>query len=157
MKINKELENAVLLGDIIKVRELIKKGCDLDSKDKFGRTIISDAIVKGFDDIVKVLCEAKANINVKDKDGRTPLHFAAIHSKLEIAKILVAFGAIIDSQDENGNTPLSNSVFYSHGVPDIILFLKEKGANPNLKNNYDITPKELAESIANYDLSYLFQ
>lgn len=154
---NKELENAILLGDISLVKSLINKGCQLDTKDKFGRTIIYDAIVKGYKEIVVELCLRGININNHDKDGKTPLHFSAIYNNVEIANILIHFGADIDSKDENGNTPLSDAVFYSHGFTEMITLLKENGADSNLKNKYNISPKELAESIANYDISYLFK
>lgn len=157
MKMNEKLEEAVLLGDLSLTKSLIKDGYDVDGIDKYRRTIIYDAITKGFQDIVLELCLAHTNINNRDKKGKTPLHFASIHSQLEIAKILIQFGAEIDSKDENGNTPLSDAVYYSHGLADIILLLKEKGANPDLKNNYEVSPKELAESIANYDLEHLFK
>ena len=156
MKINKELEEAVLLGNLSLTKSLIKDGCNVDGKDKYGRTIIYDAIVKGFKDIVLELCLAQADLNNQDKRGKTPLHFASIHSQFLIAKMLIQYGAKLDVKDENGNTPLSDAVFYSHGLEDIILLLKEKGADINLKNNYGVSPKELAESIANYNLMHLF-
>jgi len=156
MNVEKELENAVLLGDLITIRSLIKKGSNIEVKDKYGRTAIFDAIVKGFHEIVLELCLANINVNIQDKNGKTPLHFAAIYSQYEIAKILIQFGAEVDLKDENGNTPLSDAVFYSHGIENLIIFLQQKGADPTLKNNYDVSPKNLAESIANYDLSHLF-
>lgn len=157
MKINKELEKAVLLGNLSLTKSLIKDGCDVDGNDKYGRTILFDAIVKGFQEIVLELCLAKTNVNHKDREGRTPLHFASIHSQFEIAKILVQFGAVIDSTDENGNTPLSNAIFYSQGLIDIILLLKENGADHNKKNNYGISPKDLVESIDNYEFPNIFK
>ena len=48
MKVNKELEKAVLLGNLTLIKSLIKDGCDVNGKDKYGRTILYDAIVKGF-------------------------------------------------------------------------------------------------------------
>lgn len=159
MKINKELEKAILLGDLSSVKSLLKN-TDINTinvTDKFGRTVLYDAIVKGFQEIVLELCLAKVDVNSQDADGKTPLHFSAIHGQLEIAKILIQYGAGIDIKDKNGNTPLSDAVFYSHGFKDIILLFKEHGADPNLRNNYEMSPKELAESIANYNLSYLFQ
>lgn len=156
MKINKELEKAVLLNDLSLIKSLIKNGCDVNGNDKYGRTILYYAIIKGFKDVVEELCLAKINVNNQDNDGKSPLHFSAIHSQFEIAKILIKYGSEIDIKDENGNTPLSDAVFYSQGLEDIIVLLKENGADPNLNNKYEVSPKELAESIANYDLSHLF-
>jgi len=156
MKVDKELEKAVLLGNLPLIKSLIKNGCDIERKDKYGRTVIYDAIVKGFQEIVLELCLANVNVNKQDNSGKTPLHFAAMYSQFEIAKILIQYGAELDLKDKYGNTPLSDAVFYSHGLEDIILLLQEKGADPTLKNDYDVSPKELVENIANYDLSHLF-
>lgn len=157
MSVDKELENAVLLGDSNRLKELIKKGINLNKKDNFHRTVLYDAIVKGNLDIVKLLCKAGIELNTHDKDGKTPLHFSAIHSKLEIAKLLVEYGAIVDSVDKDGNSPLSDAVFYSKGLPDLIFLLLKVGANPDLENHYEISPRLLAESIDNYDIKQFFK
>lgn len=143
--------------DVMLNETLIKQGANLEIKDKFGRTVIYDAIVKGLDHIVRLLCTSNAKINIQDKEGKTPLHFAAVHNRLEIARVLIQYGAVVDAKDENGNTPLSDAVFYSQGVADIIQLLLDHGADCNLKNNYDVSPKDLAGSISNFDVSYLFK
>lgn len=153
---NKKLEKAVLLGDLTLIKSLIHDGCDIEGKDKYGRTVIYDAITKGFQDIVLELCLAKANVNNQDSNGKTPLHFASIHNQLEIAKILIKYNADVNLKDENGNTPIFDAVFNSKGVPDIILLLKENNADYVTPNNYGVSPKELADIISNFDVSYIF-
>lgn len=157
MGFNPKLEEAVSLGNLPLVQTLLKDGYSIDEKDNYGRTILYYAIVKGFKDIANELCIAKTNVNNQDKTGKTPLHFAAIHYQPEIAKTLLLHGADVNSKDANGNTPISDAVFNSKGNPDIILLLKEHGADYNTPNNYGMSAKELAESIANYDLAYLFE
>ena len=156
MKINKELEKAVLLGNLSLTKSLIKDGCNVDGKDKYGRTIVYDAILKGFQDIVLELCLANTNVNNQDKDGKTPLHFSVINSQLDIAKILIKYGADVNLKDNNGNTPIFDAVFNTNGFNDIILMLKENGANPSLENNYGISPKEIAETSDNFKFPNIF-
>ena len=156
MKINKELEKAVLLGNLSLTKSLIKDGCNVDGKDKYGRTIVYDAIVKGFQDIVLELCLANTNVNNQDKDGKTPLHLSVINSQLDIAKILIKYGADVNLKDNNGNTPIFDAVFNTNGFNDIILMLKENGANPSLENNYGISPKEIAETSDNFKFPNIF-
>ena len=155
--LNKELEKAVLLGDLSLTKSLLENGCKIDGNDKFGRTILYDAIVKGFKDIVEELCLSKINVNHKDNNGKTPLHFASIHHQLDIAKILIYYGANVNLKDENGNTPLFDAVFNSRGNPDIILLLIENNADYQTPNKYGVSPKELAETIANFDVSHFFK
>jgi uncharacterized protein len=157
MKINKELEEAVLLGNLSLTKSLIKGGCDVDGKDRYGRTIIYDAITKGFQDIVLELCLAHTDINNQDKDGKTPLHFSVIHSQLEIAKILIQYGANVNLKDSNGNTPIFDAVFNTNGINTIILLLMENGADPSLENNYGISPKDIAETSDNFKFPHIFK
>jgi len=158
MKRNKEFENSVVIGDFSKVKSLIKK-IDIDTinaTDKYGRTVLYDAVVKGFVEIVIELCKMGANVNIQDKNGKTPLHLASIHNQFEIAKTLILYGANLNLKDENGNTPIFDAVFNSKGKSDIIILLKENKADCLTPNNYGISPKSLADSIVNYDLSRLF-
>ena len=156
MKLTKELQEAVLLGNLSSTKSLIKNGCNVDGKDKYGRTIIYDAITKGFQDIVLELCLAHTDINNQDKKGKTPLHFVSIYNQFEIAKILIQFGADVNLKDENGNSPIFDAIFNSKGNPEIIILLKENNADYLTPNNYGISPKELADSIANFNVAYVF-
>jgi ankyrin repeat protein len=157
MGFNPKLEEAVLLGNLPLVQTLLKEGYAIDEKDNYGRTILYYAIVKGFTDIANELCLANTNVNNQDKTGKTPLHFVAIHYQPEIAKMLLLHGADVNLRDTNGNTPISDAVFNSKGNTDIIVLLKQHGADYNTPNNYGMSAKGLAESIANYDLAYLFE
>lgn len=158
MKINKYLEKSVLIGDLASVISMIKKldSCEVDAKDKYGRTILYDAITKGYDEIVSELCKSGINVNTQDKDGKTPLHFASIHNRFEIVKILIQYGADVNLKDENGNTPIFDAIFNSGGNPKIIRLLKDNKADFITVNNHGVSPIELANTIANFDISYIF-
>jgi ankyrin repeat protein len=156
MKISKRLENAVLLGELPLVKSLINDGCNVDGVDKYRRAVMYDAITKGFQDIVLELCLASANVNNQDDNGKTPLHFASIYNQFEIAKTLIKYNANVNLKDENGNTPIFDAIFNSKGNPDIILLLKENNADYVTPNYYGVSPKELADTISNFDLSYIF-
>lgn len=158
MKTNKELEKSVLLGDLSLVKSLIKviEPTEVNKKDKYGRTVLYDAITKGFKEIVIELCLSGADVNIQDKNGKTPLHFASIHNQLEISKILIQNGADVNLRDENGNTPIFDAIFNSKGNPDIIILLKENDADYNTANHHGVSPKDLAETIGNFDVSYIF-
>ena len=119
--------------------------------------ILFDAIVNGDDVFVKRYCNGNVDINIRGKKGKSPLHFAAMYGRMEITKILLASGAFVDLEDENGNTPLSDAVFNSKGNTEIIKLLLDNGANFNKSNHYGVSPKDLSESISNFDVSYLFQ
>ena len=84
--------------------------------------------------------------------------------KEQIANYTVLFprkqGAYAETyrvKDENGNTALFDAIFNSKGKSDITLLLKENGADYQTPNNYGVSPKKLAETIENFDVSYLFK
>ena len=74
--------------------------------------------------------------------GFTPLLFAAQQGDLESARMLLAAGA-----DVNEATPEDGSalvVASASGHQQLALFLLEKGANPNAKDGFGITPLHYA-------------
>ncbi|MBD0852572.1 ankyrin repeat domain-containing protein [Maribacter arenosus] len=92
------------------------------------------------------------DINQCDSNGWTALHFAAQNNDIRIGKLLIDKGASLDLQDKYGNSPLWRATFTSNGKGDFISLLLANGADRNLKNLNDISPVELAKTIANYDI-----
>ena len=86
---------------------------------------------------------------------RTWVHFAAQEHHVEIALVLDA-GASVDGADSYGNTPLGRATFESRGRGEMIRLLIGRGADADLPNNAGISPRQLAQRIANYDLQAFF-
>ena len=149
-----DIKEGILKGDLKVINEAIDNGYDFNILDEYGRTILYDLIVDGYEEAVELVSSSNVNlVNTKDKEGKSPLHLAVIHFKINIVNKLIFLGAEIDSKDLNGNTPLSDAVFYSEGKPDVILILMKNHANPDIENEYGMSPRELAESISNFDVT----
>ena len=73
-----------------------------------------------------------------------------------MAELLLKYGAKVDEKDKDGNTPLFKAVFFSGGNTDMINLLVRKGADPNSENDYGVSPKNLADTIANFDVKSCF-
>lgn len=114
------------------------------------------AVIDEENDAVKLLLDKGANVNLQDDFGNTALHFASQNHSLDIARLLLNYKANANIQDNNGNTSLSNAVFYSEGRGEMIQLLLEFGGDKYLENNHGVSPIELAETIANHDLSKYF-
>lgn len=71
---------------------------------------------------------------------------------MPVASVLIAKGALVDLKDGHGNTPLSKAVFNSRGRGDLIKLLLDAGADPDSENTYGMSPRGLAEMIANFDV-----
>jgi ankyrin repeat protein len=73
---------------------LIGKGAYLNLKeDKYGRTEIHTAAIKGQGQLVERLIGAGARVDVKDNEGKTPLDYARYHGFKTVAEMLETYKA----------------------------------------------------------------
>lgn len=107
------------------------------------------------EDVVALLADG-ADVAAKDKQGFTALHFACQENRLDVVELLLAAGAPVDPPDQWGNTPLWRAVFNGRGDARVVRRLVLAGANPDKANASGKTPRELANTIANYDTSEYF-
>lgn len=122
---------------------------DINVKNNYGMTALMCAIRYyncGTFKTVKLMLKNEADINVKDNFGRTAFMYAIKYivfirmlDRIEIMKLLlISEGkSVINVKDNYGCTALMHA-FISCGsffLADIVNFLLENGANPNVKNN----------------------
>ncbi len=124
--------------------------------DKDGKNLLIHAVLAKNLDLVSWLIAKGALIEHADKLGWTALHYAAQAHQASILEVLLLVRPAIDLQDEYGNTPLWRATFDSKGEGDLIKLLLQAGANPHVKNHSDISPYDLALTIANYDVKPFF-
>ncbi len=120
--------------------------------DEMGRSLIFHAVLQDKTEAIKILTSMNAKLNIHDKEGWTPLHYAVARYSIEATNLLINSGADIHAKDSNGNNVLWRAVFTSKGRGDIIKILLQAGADPLMKNNSGISPLQLANTIANYDV-----
>jgi ankyrin repeat protein len=128
----------------------------INFQDRDGRTLLMMSIRLNHIDVTEKLIKTGADLNLQDKKGWTALHFAAQFQSTDLVALLLRYGAKADAQDMYGNSSLWRAVFDSKGVGDVIDLLLKNGANPNLKNHFGVSPIDLANTIANYDVKQFF-
>jgi ankyrin repeat protein len=124
----------------------------VDAVDSDGRTALHHAAITGDAESVGILVSAGALVSAADNGTWTPLHFAAQGYHLSIARALLDSGAAVDAVDEHGNTPLFRAVFDSRGRGEMISLLRQRGADCDRSNRHGISPRSLANNIANFDI-----
>ena len=67
------LFNAVENEDYVRVKQLLENGFNVNYKDKYGNTLLHEAVRHNYVPIIKLLLKYGANINTKNKFGETPL------------------------------------------------------------------------------------
>jgi uncharacterized protein len=148
--------DAVMLADIIALRNALADKCDPNRRDRAGRTPLANAVLNEDLGAVETLIGAGADTNAADSSGCTPLHHAAQRQSVAIVDALLAAGAAVDPKDSFGNTPLFKAVFESRGRSAVLLALLKAGADMHSSNNSGVSPRELAASIASFDVLSLF-
>nr|XP_966762.1 PREDICTED: fibronectin type 3 and ankyrin repeat domains 1 protein [Tribolium castaneum] len=94
---------AVSLGHLSVANLLIDKGCDTNTTDINGLTLLHHAVDSGNTESVKFALKIGSNVDAKDCNGWTPLMRAAILScSDEIVDILLENGASRCLKDKNG-------------------------------------------------------
>ncbi|MDE6705429.1 MAG: ankyrin repeat domain-containing protein [Treponemataceae bacterium] len=116
---------------------LIKAGADINAKNKYGRTALRAAAMKGHKDIVELLIKAGVDVNAKASDGLTALIGVASeeNGNKDIADLLIKAGSDVNARDNNGRTALmyalSNFRNDSGNYIDMVETLIKAGADGN--------------------------
>jgi ankyrin repeat protein len=126
-------------------RVIIEQGADVNARDKFGWTLLTQASRYGYLDIILLLLDHGKNVNVDatNNDCNTPLHLAAQNGQFAAARLLVERGANVNVQNKDSCTPLHEASWHN-GHPDLVLLLLEHGANLETRNKGLSTPLQLA-------------
>jgi len=116
-----ELQRAVTIGDLNKVKKLIAAKVDVNETGPQRITAAHIASDKGHAEILAALIEAGAKVDRPDAQGMRPLHFAA---NADIARALMAKGAQVDSR---APSPLFMAT--ASGRADVVQVLVSSEAN----------------------------
>ena len=73
------MREAVSVGILSEVQDLLDKGMDFDTQDDIGYTYLHTACSVNEKSIVNLLIRRGANLDAVDLVGNTPLHVAYVH------------------------------------------------------------------------------
>jgi ankyrin repeat protein len=102
------IENAAEAGNIVRVKQLIAAGANVNARDKSGSTALLDASLLKHVSCVKALIAAGADVNAKDtgSQGQTPLMLASLYYEPDVLRSLIGAHADVNAKDVNGFTAL---------------------------------------------------
>ena len=124
IKINSNLSEdnilieAIIQGDIDRIRLLLNNGADVNAKYEHGQTPLMWASKEGRADIVKLLLEKGADVNAKDRFNQTSLMYASKYAFTDIVKLLLEKGANVDIKNIFGNTALDETT--NHEIKQLL-------------------------------------
>jgi ankyrin repeat protein len=149
---------ACVAGDreITKMREiakmLITKGADVNARDAYGGSALTDAIYWGSLGIAQLLLDNGTDVNVK-REGITALMWAIQRGYQQTTQALIDKGAEIDARDDGGETALIWASYF--GRLAVVQALLAKGAKVNAKSKKGITALILASQKGHRDVGEL--
>ncbi len=122
------LFDAVAIGDVIAVEQVLASGANVDSRARDQATPLINAALANRPAIVEVLLSKGADVRARNAGGFTSLHAAAYAGSLEVAKLLLKKGAPLDdTANKAGVTPLMVAGEENHA--DVAEFLIAQGAD----------------------------
>ena len=139
--LDRELFRAVSAGNLNGVREALRRGADVDARDKYMQTplfCVAEADVSErqsakWIEIGEELLRAGADLEARDSRMRTPLMAVTLSSSLTIMRWLLEKGADVNAVDDGGLSVLHYAAFNS-SEPERTELLLEYGAPLNLRD-----------------------
>jgi ankyrin repeat protein len=122
------------------VAALLKRGADMNAKERRGQTAIMWAAADGNTEVVEVLIKAGADVHAKLPDsGFTPFFFAARNGRIDVIRALLKAGIDVNEGMEprkpGGKIPSQGTsaliLAIENGYYELALTLLDAGANPN--------------------------
>ena len=133
-------------------------GGSINEKDEFGYGILHSAISSEFDEAAIYYIEHGGDVNAQDNNGATALHYCAAYKNKIIAKRLAEVGASFEIADRHGNEPLWTALnaCTSTDISIFELYLNYTD-RINIKNNYELSPLDLAQNMNDQELINLMK
>jgi ankyrin repeat protein len=126
-----EVADAVMRGDTVAVRALLRSKADVNAPQLDGATALHWAVYRGDAETADQLLRAGARPNAENRVGVTPLAMAALYGHTALVDRLLKAGADAKARGPNGETMLMYAA--RNGRPDVIRLLAEAGADLNAK------------------------
>jgi ankyrin repeat protein len=131
---SEDLIRAAQDGDAAKVKTLIAKGVNVNTKDSgYERTALMYAAWRDRLEVVKLLLANGADAKAEDKDGWTSMIYAAYKGHLKVVEAHLAEGIDVNVTNSQGETMLMHAA--NEGRLNVARLLLAKGANINAKGN----------------------
>ena len=164
---NTLLHSAVMNGQLELVRELVRRGANLNMPNHEGRTPLIAAAEHGSLAVATLLVERSADVNAASNTGMTALSAACEQGRYQLCQsrdcptqhgmvlLLIENMANVDLKTREGYTPLM--IAARAGTDDCVAALLRAGANPDLRSIAGRSASMYAEVSGNISTQQMLQ
>ena len=145
-----DMEEAMIRQDPSAIIDLLKRGVDVNTVDREGNSLLTQAVKRDLPEAVDYLMAHRARLNPRNKHGETAASIAAYTGKLAYVKKLVEAGAEVNYY---GWPPLAYAAYNGH--LDIVDYLIKRGAEVNAKTGNGSTALFFASRFGHIDVVHL--
>lgn len=125
---------AVYYNDFALVNRLLELGADVNLRNNYDASPLSQAAITGNPDIIEALLNAGADPNESFTDGQTAIMVIARTNNLDAARVLLDQGADVNKAEQfRGQTALMWAA--AQKQPEMLQLLLDHGADPNARSN----------------------
>lgn len=123
---------AIQKGDIVIIDDIMNNcNININQVDNNGRSLLQDAVIFGYNDIVKKLIDFNIDVNIKDSQNRNVIFDSVNYGDPQIIDTVLEQKQLeLNNIDINGKTVLHQKIVLDND--DIALKLLEKGADPTI-------------------------
>jgi len=152
--IGDELIHAAMSGDVVKVRQLLADGADVNFANRLGVTALMVAAQWNRLEIVDFLLSKGADVQAEESSSRcNALMFACLSGNLEIVSRVLSHGAAVNSATIDGRTALMTAAFC--GNLELVKMLLRHGADINAMDRFGATALTQAAMAGHSDVASL--
>ncbi|MBS0287254.1 MAG: ankyrin repeat domain-containing protein [Proteobacteria bacterium] len=141
--LHNDLFVSVVTDNVQGLEKALSAGASVDSANSHGLTLLSYAVINGFDDVITSLLNHNVDVIHTDNLGLQPIHFASMVKDDNALEALLKHNASINAMDEKGNTPLHYACQYADSV-DFVTKVLNSGALIDTQNNKGETALHIA-------------
>ena len=159
-QLDQDLVTAAKANDVPLVRELIRRGGNVNAKDALQDSAFLYAGAEGFNEVLGLTLAAGADVASTNRYGGTALIPASEHGHVDTVRILIDAGVPVNHVNNLGWTAMQEAILLNSGGPrqqEVVRLLLAAGADPEIRDPEGRTALQNAERLGFTEIANLLR
>lgn len=159
-QLDQDLVTAAKANDVPLVRELTRRGGNVNAKDGLQDSAFLYAGAEGFNEVLGLTLAAGADVASTNRYGGTALIPASEHGHVDTVRILIDAGVPVNHVNNLGWTAMQEAILLNSGGPrqqEVVRLLLAAGADPEIRDPEGRTALQNAERLGFTEVANLLR